>query len=92
MLINRLHFQFMADANEADSWIKEKIPLVQSNDFGEDEPSAQALLQLNTRLEGEIKVYDTDIKALNDLGQKLVKNGITSLNVNKNKNIPKKYY
>ena len=71
----------MADANEAESWIKEKIPLVQSNDFGEDEPGAQALLQLNTRLQGEIQVYDGDIKALNDLGQKLIKNGITTLNV-----------
>lgn len=71
----------MGDANEAESWIKEKIPLAESTDFGEDELSAQALLQLNTRMQDEIKVYDGEIKALNDLGQKLIQNGITSLNV-----------
>lgn len=43
--------------------------------------AAQALLQLNTRLQGEIQVYDADIKALNDLGKKLIANDITSLNV-----------
>ena len=74
-------FQFYADANEAESWIKEKLPLAQSSDYGEDEPSAQALLQLNARLQGEIKAYDGDIKSLNQQGDKLIKSGISSLNV-----------
>ncbi|XP_076029013.1 spectrin beta chain, non-erythrocytic 5 kst isoform X3 [Oratosquilla oratoria] len=70
---------FYADANEAESWVKEKMPLVQSNDFGEDEPTAQALLQRHNRLESEIKAYEGDIKTLNDQGQKLIKSGISSL-------------
>lgn len=33
--------QYYADANEAESWMKEKMPLVCSDDFGKDEASAQ---------------------------------------------------
>ena len=73
--------QFNADANEAESWIKEKLPLCQSADYGEDEPSGLALLQLHARLEEEIKSYDGDIKAINSQGQKLIKSGISALNV-----------
>lgn len=69
------------DANEAESWIKEKLPLCQSRDYGEDEPSGLALLQLHTRLEREISAYEGDIKQVNALGQKLMKSGISALNV-----------
>ncbi|XP_063863705.1 spectrin alpha chain-like isoform X25 [Scylla paramamosain] len=72
---------FNADANEAESWIKEKVPLCQSTDYGEDEPSGLALLQLHARLEEEIKSYDGDIKAINSQGQKLIKSGISALNL-----------
>ncbi|KAK8731668.1 hypothetical protein OTU49_007418 [Cherax quadricarinatus] len=72
---------FNADANEAESWIKEKLPLCQSKDYGEDEPSGLALLQLHTRLEGEIKAYEGDIKAVNNQGQKLINSGISALNL-----------
>ena len=33
--------QYYADANEAESWMKEKMPLVCSEDYGNDEPSAK---------------------------------------------------
>ncbi|XP_066955513.1 spectrin beta chain, non-erythrocytic 5 isoform X7 [Macrobrachium rosenbergii] len=72
---------FNADANEVESWIKEKLPLCQSKDYGEDEPSGHALLQLHNRLEEEIKAYDGDIKAVNTQGQKLIKSGIINLNI-----------
>lgn len=78
-----LHLQFNADANEAESWIKEKVPLCQSKDYGEDEPSGLALLQLHARLEEEIKAYEGDIKAINSQGEKLIKSGISSLNVSR---------
>ncbi|KAK4313156.1 hypothetical protein Pmani_015473 [Petrolisthes manimaculis] len=72
---------FNVDANEAESWIKEKLPLCQSRDYGEDEPSGRALLQLHTRLEREISAYEGDIKQVNALGQKLMKSGISALNL-----------
>ncbi|XP_050686605.1 spectrin alpha chain-like [Eriocheir sinensis] len=72
---------FNADANEAESWIKEKVPLCQSKDYGEDEPSGLALLQLHARLEEEIKSYEGDIKAINFQGQKLINSGISTLNL-----------
>ena len=34
-------FQYYADANEAESWMNEKLPLVQSDDFGKDEATAK---------------------------------------------------
>ena len=73
--------QFYADANEAESWIKEKQPLVESADFGEDEPSGLALLQRHARLEEEVQAYKGDIAALQQQGEKLQSAGITVLSV-----------
>ena len=36
--------QYYADSNEAESWMKEKMPLVKSTDFGKDESSAKVSL------------------------------------------------
>lgn len=33
--------QYFADANEAESWMKEKEPIVGSTDYGKDEDSAE---------------------------------------------------
>lgn len=33
--------QYYADAGEAEAWIKEKMPLVTSDDYGRDEASSQ---------------------------------------------------
>ena len=33
--------QYLADANEAESWMKEKEPIVCSTDYGKDEDTAQ---------------------------------------------------
>ena len=35
-----LHVQYYSDANAAESWMKEKEPLVISEDYGHDEASA----------------------------------------------------
>ncbi|KAK6056223.1 spectrin repeat-containing domain protein [Cooperia oncophora] len=37
--------QYFQDANEAESWIREKMPLVKSDDLGRDEGAAESLLQ-----------------------------------------------
>uniref|UniRef100_A0A2R5L953 Putative spectrin beta chain non-erythrocytic 5 isoform x6 n=1 Tax=Ornithodoros turicata TaxID=34597 RepID=A0A2R5L953_9ACAR len=74
-------FQYHADANEAESWMREKLPLVTSHDYGEDEPSAQALLQRHGSLESEIKAYGSDIQRLNDQADKMIKSGLASLSL-----------
>lgn len=73
--------QFYTDANEAESWLNEKMALVTSTDYGEDEPSAQALLQRHRDLEGELNAYSGDIASLNSQAQKLVQAGISTLEV-----------
>jgi spectrin beta len=73
--------QFYTDANEAESWLNEKMALVASADYGEDEPSAQALLQRHRDLEGELNAYSGDIASLNSQAEKLVQAGISMLEV-----------
>ncbi|KAL1131759.1 hypothetical protein AAG570_011372 [Ranatra chinensis] len=72
-------YQFYTDANEAESWLNEKLALAGSNDYGEDEPSAQALLQRHKDLEGEINAYKGDIQSLNSQAEKLIQAGISTL-------------
>ncbi|RWS30125.1 spectrin beta chain: non-erythrocytic 1-like protein, partial [Leptotrombidium deliense] len=72
-------FQYHADANEAESWMKEKMQLVTSKDYGKDEPSVSALLQRHSRLESEVNAYENDIKRLNDQSENMIKSGIASL-------------
>lgn len=74
-------YQFYTDANEADSWLNEKMSLVASKDFGNDEPSAQALLQRHRDLQGELNAYSGDILNLNQQADKLIKAGICTLDL-----------
>lgn len=80
-------YQFYADANEAESWLREKMPLVRSADCGEDTPSAQALLARHRDLEGQIRAYEGDIQSLNAQADRLIASGVTSL-VPGNKHAP----
>ncbi|XP_039289552.1 LOW QUALITY PROTEIN: spectrin alpha chain, non-erythrocytic 1-like [Nilaparvata lugens] len=72
-------FQFYADANEAESWLNERWALVGSTDYGEDEPSAQALLARHRDLQGELNAYKGDIQGLNTQAEKLIRAGISTL-------------
>ncbi|XP_071037774.1 spectrin beta chain [Parasteatoda tepidariorum] len=71
-------YQYQADANEAESWMKEKRQLMSSTDYGKDEPSAQALLQRHAHLEGEIKAYSSDIERLNEQADLMIKSGVAT--------------
>ncbi|XP_035225862.1 spectrin beta chain, non-erythrocytic 1-like isoform X1 [Stegodyphus dumicola] len=71
-------YQYQADANEAESWMKEKRQLMSSTDYGKDEPSAQALLQRHARLESEIKAYSSDIERLNEQAETMIKSGMAT--------------
>ncbi len=59
--------QFYADTDEAGSWIADKTALVNSQDFGKDEASTQALLQRHNRIEGEINAYGSDMARLDEI-------------------------
>lgn len=72
-------YQFYTDANEAESWLNEKMSLMASTDYGVDEPSAQALLQRHRDLQGELNAYSGDIFTLKQQADKLLKAGISNL-------------
>ncbi|XP_037121664.1 spectrin alpha chain, non-erythrocytic 1 isoform X4 [Syngnathus acus] len=58
--------QYFADANEAESWMWEKEPIVGSTDYGKDEDSAEALLKKHEALMSDLSAYGSSIKALNE--------------------------
>ncbi|CAJ0573578.1 unnamed protein product, partial [Mesorhabditis spiculigera] len=58
--------QYFQDANEAESWIREKLPLVKSEDYGKDEGQAESLLQRHNRLEEQIHAFRSDIVRLEE--------------------------
>jgi spectrin beta len=74
-------YQFYADANEADSWLNEKTSILNSSDYGTDEPSAQALLQRHKDLEGELNAYNGDVQSLNAQADRLIASGISNLDL-----------
>jgi spectrin beta len=77
--------QFNTNANEAESWVNEKMALDASADCGEDEPSAEALLQRHCDLQGELDAYSGDIASLNIQAEKIVQAGILTLEVKRGK-------
>ncbi|BHF71927.1 hypothetical protein SprV_0401498800 [Sparganum proliferum] len=56
--------QYFADASEAESWMHEKEPLVDSNEFGRDEDSTEALLKKHDALMADIEAYGSTIQHL----------------------------
>ncbi|KAK7507019.1 hypothetical protein BaRGS_00001870, partial [Batillaria attramentaria] len=65
--------QYYADANEAESWMREKMPLVCSDDCGKDEAGAQALLSRHNRLDKDIRAFNIEIKRLEELAVLMTK-------------------
>ena len=61
--------QYFADANEAESWMKEKEPLSGSIDYGKDEDSAEALLKKHEALMSDLEAFGSTIVALKDQAQ-----------------------
>ncbi|KAM6073898.1 spectrin beta chain, non-erythrocytic 5 [Chlamydotis macqueenii] len=58
--------QYFADIDEANSWLRERQPLLASKDYGKDESSAEALLHRHLRLEKEIAAYSSEIRRLKE--------------------------
>ena len=63
--------QYHADADEAESWIKEREPIASSEDYGTSELSAKALLQNHDRLQLEIKAFGSEIDRLKELSKRV---------------------
>lgn len=58
--------QYFADANEAESWMREKIPLVSNVDYGKDEDSSEALLKKHEALVSDLEAFGNTIQALQE--------------------------
>lgn len=63
----------MQEANDAESWIKEKIPLAKSIDYGRDLGAAVSLTKRHAFLESDINGYRTEIARLDDMAAHLAK-------------------
>uniref|UniRef100_A0A8D0CSM6 Spectrin alpha, non-erythrocytic 1 n=1 Tax=Sander lucioperca TaxID=283035 RepID=A0A8D0CSM6_SANLU len=61
--------QYFADANEAESWMREKEPIVGSTDYGKDEDSAEALLKKHEALMSDLSAYGSSIQGLKEQAQ-----------------------
>ncbi|XP_066141929.1 spectrin alpha chain isoform X1 [Euwallacea fornicatus] len=58
--------QYYADANEAESWMKEKEPIVANTDYGKDEDSSEALLKKHEALMSDLIAFGNTIEALKE--------------------------
>ncbi|XP_063958759.1 spectrin beta chain, non-erythrocytic 5-like isoform X1 [Lytechinus pictus] len=64
--------EYYIDANEAESWMREKMPLVCSDDYGKDADSAKTMLQKHTILHEEIQAYENEVVQLRENGEKMM--------------------
>ncbi|XP_049883110.1 spectrin beta chain, non-erythrocytic 5 isoform X2 [Pectinophora gossypiella] len=71
--------QFYGDANEAESWMKEKRALLAVRDCGRDAPAAAALLARHRALREHITAYGLELHALTAAATRLKDNGIHTL-------------
>ncbi|XP_067948494.1 spectrin alpha chain-like isoform X2 [Watersipora subatra] len=70
LLDDSLHaHQYFTDANEAESWMTEKVPVVSSTDYGKDEDSAEALLKRHEGLMADLDAYGNTIDSLRKQAQ-----------------------
>ncbi|KAB7494812.1 Spectrin alpha chain [Armadillidium nasatum] len=58
--------QYFADANEAESWMKEKEPIAFGGDLGKDEDSAEALLKKHEALLSDLEAFSSTITGLDE--------------------------
>nr|XP_014340923.1 PREDICTED: spectrin beta chain, non-erythrocytic 5 [Latimeria chalumnae] len=64
--------QYFTDADEAESWLKEQLSLMSSEDRGKDESNAESLLQRHVRLEKEVSAYSSEVKRLGDMAESAI--------------------
>jgi spectrin beta len=65
--------QYFQEANDSESWIREKIPLAKSTDYGRDLAAAVSLAKRHAFLESDINGYQTEITRLDEMAAQLAK-------------------
>uniref|UniRef100_H0W5L2 Spectrin alpha chain, erythrocytic 1 n=1 Tax=Cavia porcellus TaxID=10141 RepID=H0W5L2_CAVPO len=58
--------QYLADLHEAESWIREKEPIVDNTNYGADEEAAGALLKKHEAFLTDLNVFGDSMRALKD--------------------------
>jgi len=58
--------QYFCDANEAESWLKEKESLAGSTDYGKDEDSSEALMKRHEAFMSDLEAFENTIKDLKE--------------------------
>jgi spectrin alpha len=58
--------QYLADAAEAESWMREKEPIIASPDLGKDEDSTEALLKKHEALMSDLEAFRSTVQKLGD--------------------------
>lgn len=58
--------QYLADAAEAESWMREKEPIIASDDLGKDEDSTEALLKKHEALMSDLEAFKSTVQRLGD--------------------------
>jgi len=58
--------QYFADANEAESWMREKESIAGSLDYGKDEDSSEALLKRHKAFMSDLQAFESTIQDLRD--------------------------
>lgn len=58
--------QYLADAAEAEFWMREKEPIIGSEDLGKDEDSTEALLKKHEALMSDLVAFNSTIQNLNN--------------------------
>ncbi|XP_076436788.1 spectrin alpha chain-like isoform X4 [Babylonia areolata] len=61
--------QYFADANEAETWMREKEPIAANTDYGKDEDSAEALLKKHEAFMADLEAYRSAVEELREQAQ-----------------------
>jgi len=58
--------QYLADAAEAESWMREKEPILANDDLGKDEDSTEALLKKQEALMSDLEAFKSTVQKLHN--------------------------
>lgn len=64
--------QYYAEAAEAETWVRDKRPLLASAEVGKDEDSAQSLQRKLEALNLEVEAFRATVERLSKMSQNLV--------------------
>ena len=71
-LVSGLYFQFLMKVSETESWMKDKHPLVSSEEYGKDEDSTLALIKKHEAVQQELESYQSKVHELQEDSRSMV--------------------